>query len=92
MSLISRSSNSLLMLNRKLQSDYLGTLKCWHRAPTGSAVGEGVPLMDGNVRPAASKGNNQIYFLLPVDRVVVTVYVHHDFAFKKKNNLACLVE
>lgn len=34
--------------------------------------------MDSSVCPAASKGNNQIYFLLPVDRVVVTVYVHHD--------------
>lgn len=77
-SLISRSSNSLLMLNPKLQSDYLATLKCWHQAPTGSAGGEGVPFMDSSVRPAASKGNNQIYFLLPVDRVVVTVYVHHD--------------
>lgn len=56
--------------------------------------------MDRSVRPAASKGNNQIYFLLPVDRVVVTVYVHHDSTMshvcglhlRKKNNLACLVE
>lgn len=99
-SLISRSSNSLLMLNPKLQSHYLAALKCWHRAPTGSAGGEGVPFMDSSVRPAASKGSNRIYFFTAswssCGDSLCTSWLHNEscvhFAFKKKNNLACLVE